>query len=1047
MDINVEDILREVGRTIFRRGVAYLQEGRVSLTEVGVDHFEADVAGTAIYHVRVEEDEDGVWGDCDCPFPLTCKHIVAAMLAARNRYLSAPLPPEPETKPPSWESYFYGLVTDAVASDSPVPAETWRVVYLFEFHPSFWILRPGKAYLKQDGSFGRFAGLTAVDTADPSLVFSPGDPFLVPFLARKEFPKNPRHVFPPDPPAHKAYGGQTGDLFSHLKESVLLVKQPDRKTVPIAFSDRPAEIVYEMTDGGDAWRIRASLLLPDGPRPLDGRVRILTQNPVWILSGNLLYRIQNTPWAGLALSFVSGDPPPVIPKDEFGRFVAEIYPALAEREPIPLPAAIPVRETRALSSRKLRLSETPRHLEIRLILGYAGMDVDFTDPRSRFYRMENGHVLQIGRDREAEAEILRVLSETGLRLSADGTFRIGAGRALEWLFDHLPALERDGFEILDRDTLRQYRIRTGEPNIRMRVSSRIDWFDLDVEIDVEGVRLPLAALRKAIRGRSRIVHLADGSLARLPEAWFDRFATFFHFTQADGQVSRVSRFHATLIDSLFAGASLRETDAGFEDALDRLRGFAGIRKRKVPKRFRGTLRPYQKAGLEWMLFLKEFRFGGCLADDMGLGKTVQALALLQKEKEGGSRNPSLIVCPTSIVFNWQEEIRRFTPDLRTGVHAGLTRKLAALLGENPDIILTTYGILLRDIAELKDISFHYVILDESQKIKNPDSQTAKAARLLNANHRLVLTGTPVENNTVELWSQFAFLNPGLLGSLNQFRILFTTPIEKHQQAGPAVLLRSLIHPFILRRTKENVARELPPKFEQAVLCPMNPRQEAEYIRWRDYYRGMLLEQIDARGIDRTRMHVLQGLVKLRQIACHPKLIDPAHDEDSGKFESLREFIAEITAEGHKILIFSQFVRMLRLIRTWCDDSGIAFAYLDGGTRNREEVVRRFQEDAEIPLFLISLRAGGAGLNLTAADYVIHVDPWWNPAVEAQATDRAHRIGQDKSVFVYRFITRDSVEEKMLELQRRKKNLVDNLIRADRAFFKSLTREDVQNLFS
>jgi non-specific serine/threonine protein kinase len=432
---------------------------------------------------------------------------------------------------------------------------------------------------------------------------------------------------------------------------------------------------------------------------------------------------------------------------------------------------------------------------------------------------------------------------------------------------------------------------------------------------------------------------------------------------------------------------------------------------------------------------------------MGLGKTLQTLTLLLKEKLRGNRTPSLIVCPTSVVFNWEKEVQKFTPGLKTLIHTGLDRSKNTGQLQKFDIVLTTYGVLRRDIVLLKDFQFHYAILDESQKIKNPGSQTAKAARLLNARFRLSLTGTPVENNTVELWSQFSFLNPGLLGSLHYFKKSFTLPIEKKGDEKTAELLRRIIYPFILRRTKQSVAKELPPKIEQTLYCTMNPAQEALYRYWRDHFRALILNKIEADGLDSARMNVLEGLVKLRQIACHPVLIDKEIREDSGKYESLKEIVDEILAEDHKILIFSQFVRMLKLIRKHFDRHGIEYEYLDGNTVKRERCVDRFQNDDDIKIFLISLKAGGTGLNLTAADYVIHYDPWWNPAVEVQATDRAHRIGQDKKVFVFRMITKDSVEEKILQLQQRKKKLVDNLITTDSRIFKSLTRDDVDVLFS
>jgi len=339
-----------------------------------------------------------------------------------------------------------------------------------------------------------------------------------------------------------------------------------------------------------------------------------------------------------------------------------------------------------------------------------------------------------------------------------------------------------------------------------------------------------------------------------------------------------------------------------------------------------------------------------------------------------------------------------------------------------------------------------VILDESQSIKNPVSQTAKAARLLEGDHRLVMTGTPIENSTVELWSQFAFLNPGLLGSLDYFRDEFGTPIESKKDEDTARLLRKLVYPFILRRTKDQVAPELPPRTERILYADMQPAQQKIYHRMRDYYRGMLLGMLDEDKLSHNRMKILEGLLRLRQISNHPLLVDDKYRGESGKFELLLETLETLLAEGHKALVFSQFVQMLRLVRHALDDRKIPYAYLDGHTLDRQGQVDLFQNDPKLPFFLISLKAGGKGLNLTAADYVIHIDPWWNPAVEMQASDRTHRIGQDKPVFVFKLITRDTVEEKIVLLQQRKQELVDQIIVTDSSFFKSLTSEDLVDLF-
>jgi len=398
------------------------------------------------------------------------------------------------------------------------------------------------------------------------------------------------------------------------------------------------------------------------------------------------------------------------------------------------------------------------------------------------------------------------------------------------------------------------------------------------------------------------------------------------------------------------------------------------------------------------------------------------------------------------LVNWQRESARFTPGLRVLEYFDSDRIKDLEAFSQADLVITSYGVMLRDIILLRKYRFHYVILDESQSIKNPVSQTAKAARLLEGDHRLVMTGTPIENSTVELWSQFAFLNPGLLGSLDYFRDEFGTPIESKKDEDTARLLRKLVYPFILRRTKDQVAPELPPRTERILYADMQPAQQKIYHRMRDYYRGMLLGMLDEDKLSQNRMKILEGLLRLRQISNHPLLVDDKYRGESGKFELLLETLETLLAEGHKALVFSQFVQMLRLVRHALDDRKIPYAYLDGHTLDRQGQVDLFQNDPKLPFFLISLKAGGKGLNLTAADYVIHIDPWWNPAVEMQASDRTHRIGQDKPVFVFKLITRDTVEEKIVLLQQRKQELVDQIIVTDSSFFKSLTSEDLVDLF-
>jgi non-specific serine/threonine protein kinase len=407
----------------------------------------------------------------------------------------------------------------------------------------------------------------------------------------------------------------------------------------------------------------------------------------------------------------------------------------------------------------------------------------------------------------------------------------------------------------------------------------------------------------------------------------------------------------------------------------------------------------------------------------------------------------LLVVPKSLIVNWQRESEKFTPSLRFLEYMGNFRSKDTSTFNDYDVILTTYGTMLRDIELLRKYNFAHIILDESQAIKNPLAKSAKAARLLHGNQRIVLTGTPVENNTFELWSQFAFLNPGLLGNMDYFKREFANPIESGGDEESAALLRKLVYPFILRRTKEQVAPELPPRTERVVYTDMIPAQKKLYTQTRERYRAELLGLIESDGIQDVRFKILEGLLRLRQIAIHPALVDKKYTGEAPKFEVLLETLETLQAENHKALIFSQFVETLRLVKKELDARKMKYVYLDGQTPNRQSRVDQFQNDPSYPFFLISLKAGGVGLNLTAADYVIHLDPWWNPAVEMQASDRAHRIGQEKPVFVYKIIARDTVEEKILQLQEKKRALVKSLITTEASFFKSLTQDDVKNLFS
>lgn len=678
---------------------------------------------------------------------------------------------------------------------------------------------------------------------------------------------------------------------------------------------------------------------------------------------------------------------------------------------------------------------------------YEGQTVRATDRAAGVFDAESHRVFV--RDRQREAALLERLAGLDLK-STQG--EMAYQHEADFLLSEkaLPSivetLIHEGWTVeAEGRRVRQ------SGGFHLSVHSDVDWFDLAGEFDFEGVPAKLPALLAAARKGERYVRLDDGSEGLLPQNWLDQYGHLAGLGEANGEAVRFRPSQALLLDALLSAQEDHvEVDRQFAQFRKKLRSFEGVSPRKEPRWFEGQLRDYQKEGLGWLHFLKEFGFGGCLADDMGLGKTVQVLALLEARRvrrlpSDEPRRPSLAVVPRSLMFNWKAEAARFAPRLNVLEYHGTGR--SEYLDQLPDfdLIVTTYGTLRRDITKLKDVQFDYVILDEAQAIKNSASQVAKAARLLKAAHRLALTGTPVENHLGELWSLFDFLNPGLLGRSATFQSLIKQGTDDESSLP---LLSRAISPYLLRRTKQQVLTELPEKNEQTLSCDLPRKQRRQYEELRDYYRASLSQKIEQKGIKKAKIHVLEALLRLRQAACHPGLLDQGKsNQKSAKFDLLLEQLQEVTAEGHKVLVFSQFTSLLGLLKPQLEAADIAYEYLDGRTRKRQQKVERFQEDPDCPVFLISLKAGGHGLNLTAADYVYILDPWWNPAVEAQAIDRTHRIGQTRPVFAYRLIARDTIEEKIVELQQSKRKLADAVISANESLIRQLTAEDLQLLLS
>lgn len=667
--------------------------------------------------------------------------------------------------------------------------------------------------------------------------------------------------------------------------------------------------------------------------------------------------------------------------------------------------------------------------------------------RSVNFEKSNGQYIfkRIDRDLDYEKDIHDWFRGRELKLK-NHKIVLKKSEALSWFSANVQALQEKNIRVEQNfNDRRKYFL--GNSSISIEVNEKMDWFDIYAVVKFGEFEIPFLELRKIIRKKQKEILLPDGSIGLIPDNWIQDYGELFAFIEdssKDSQKFILKKHHLALIQELRAQNLARVT---MSKKLEALKNFEEIEDIDLPLGLKAELRPYQKAGYNWLHFLQKYRFGGCLADDMGLGKTIQTLALLQQIRETEKGLCSLIIMPTSLLYNWEEEAARFTPLLKTYTYTGTLRNKNVENFSQFDIVFTSYGVARLDIELLKEFNFHYIILDESQAIKNPSSNISKAVRELKSTHKLILTGTPLENSAMDLWAQMAFINPGLLGNQKFFVKEFLQPIEKQKDRNKTRKLFNIIKPFILRRHKSQVAKELPERIDNVHYTNMDADHEAYYEGLKNHYRDQILGEIDAHGLNKSKILILEGLIRLRQAANHPKLVDPNFQGSSSKMEDVMEMVESVISENSKVLVFSQFVKHLDLVRQQLDDQNIPYAYLDGSTRDRQAEVKKFQEDERIKIFLISIKAGGTGLNLTRAEYVFILDPWWNPAVEAQAIDRAHRIGQINTVFTYKFITKNTIEEKLLKLQEKKLKLYQDLIVTEEGFVKELNQQDIEDLLS
>lgn len=803
--------------------------------------------------------------------------------------------------------------------------------------------------------------------------------------------------------------------------------------------------------------------------------------PSFILKEDQLERIGSMMSGRLINDTVSGV---IVEESEISDFYAAALPYLRQRN-IQIHDPQGVLRVSALFNYKLRGKITiwevngilMGRLDTVMVTGIGELHYPIDLNVDEFEQVLDKKTYKIPKDFNQEKKLKEEMLEHGWIEEGNGDYSMREDHAMKFVLEILPSqIPESMIFYLGATKLRRWKTKKLVPIVSTNIKSGIDWFDVDISMTIDGELFDLKKLVSMWKKDEKAVELASGEgVAVIDSDWITRYAPILNrliqTSKSKGnepqdnleeiladaekeekeQELKIDRFQIGLLSELENIAVVSESDSEWKKIVKKANSFKGIKSQRIPKEVQGTLRDYQKEGVNWLCFLNDFGFGGILADDMGLGKTFQTLVFLAILKKKRTKKPSIVIAPTSVVTNWMAEVDKFVPHFNAVLLHGQKRKDYYDDAIHSDLIITTYGLLQRDLEWLKSIKFNVIILDEAQNIKNARSKTAQAVLQLNGNRRLTLTGTPIENSVMELWSQFNFLMPGFFGSMKEFERDYIRPRGKRgfkKKRPDYGLLRRQTRTFILRRLKQNVAKELPPKTEQTLYCEMNERQNILYQSILEIVRQQVKDKISAGGIKGAKIAIFDALLKLRQVCCDPRL-SPLSGTDpprSAKFELFMQTITDIVREGHRVLVFSQFVKMLNLMHEDLEKLNIPYLQLDGSSKNRDLLVAKFQQSDAYPVFLISLKAGGTGINLTAADYVIHFDPWWNPAVEAQATDRAYRIGQKNRVLVYKLITRNSIEEKIVELQKNKQALAENIVGASDSLEQMLNMDDINDLF-
>ncbi|NOX75731.1 MAG: DEAD/DEAH box helicase family protein [Gammaproteobacteria bacterium] len=1077
MIFTLADITAQLSPERFNTGWRLFADGRITAPTIqrGGELITAIIPQANLRPLRVyirtghENKQLTINGECSCAKKHNCEHVAAVLLQALDDQQALPiagetppshLPPPKSPAPEIQQALLYFLQL----AENAVQVET--VVVRRLKHGAYSTPRPYEP--------------SRANSRTPARFLEPEDLELLGILDK--LPRASNTSFP------QLYGPQS----AHRLERILatgrcFLKSVEWGTLLSRGTERQFDVHWAMDDFGyqqGEWRItpEAGVLLP--------------LSPPWYLdndTGECGPLVGNLP-VSLIHKLVAMEPIPPEQATETNKNLQKTWPdvtipplqvleveTLPQTKPVPCLCLI-TEDDESLFGDWIESNDC-----LRLSFAYGDAEIDRDDPPTY---IKEGRLIHIPRDKKAEQDAVKQLHKLGFEdvdewdtdtsgdyFSLKSEFRDNDAEAwLDFQLKDLPALRAQGWRI-EYDNFRYRLAEATQWTCTIEKPDQQDWFDIALGVEVDGRRIDLLPILLDFLGNfprglpdakevtteyfiipfdneeneERLLSLPAAKILPLLETLLEIYHGIDPAENQDLRLSRIQLAQISALDQDEDGIPLQW--AGDHDAqqlVRRLRNLDGIPEVTVPTGLTATLRPYQQQGLNWLQFLREYQLAGILADDMGLGKTVQALAHLLLEKEAGRANrPSLVIAPTSLMFNWRHEAERFAPQLKVLVLHGPHRKQHFPGIADHDLIITTYPLLARDKDTLLAHEYHLLILDEAQVIKNPKAQAGRVAREINARHRLCLTGTPMENHLGELWSLFDFLLPGLLGSNKQFRRFFRSPIEKHASEAAAERLNRRIRPFLLRRTKQQVATDLPPKTEitQTVMLEGKQRELYETVRLAMHRR--VREEIERQGLGRSHIVVLDALLKLRQVCCDPRLvkIDKAKNiNKSAKLDMLMELLPKMVEEGRRILVFSQFTTMLGLIEDELKKANIRYVTLTGQTRDRESPVKKFQT-GKVPLFLISLKAGGVGLNLTAADTVIHYDPWWNPAVERQATDRAHRIGQQQTVFVYKLICEGTLEEKIQTMQQRKQALADGLYQGDGQNEPQWNPQDLDALFS